>query len=273
MIDINGSAKTLRVWGSERANPVGTSYKGYRMKKVSRTVGLFRKRALDVEEKIWVEESDAKGFVFLADDPTIFRSFKHECGLLKAVLMPGNAILAENGGSHFALFLEGHRNEVINVNRTEIIFRPEDQRLVGGPIAVVYFSGTGTRHGILENRRCYWVELVFADERQMSQHVRYPTRRFKKPAKITSGETTYSLSSDGFYREEGGNLLPILVMWWFLTATEQKAYCVAHPDFTVPEEPPANVEEAVAEAVQHQSETELADAVAAASTSSVMNDD
>lgn len=152
------------------------------------------------------------------------REFKHRCGLLKIVMMPGR------NGPVFAVFLDGHVVSNFDSGEMEYRFAPEELGENGGkPIAELMFSGKGKRFGPLRQYGTSHIICTFADQKQMNEYLDVTNRRMPK-AIVYQGET-YSSTSTGQYQSDSGSMLPLLmVMYFLLPNNEREAFAAQNPE-------------------------------------------
>lgn len=158
------------------------------------------------------------------DDDSVVREFWHRCGLLKIVMTP------HRDGPMFVAFLDGHVASNFVSDKMEFHFAPDDLKdNEGKPIAEVWFYGRGRRHGPLYDYSTSRIICTFADKEQMDQYLDLTNRRM--PKSITHRGVTYSLTSSGAYQSSDGNILPdLLLMYFLLSANEQHAFVAQNPE-------------------------------------------
>lgn len=158
------------------------------------------------------------------DDDEVMREFRHRCGLLKIVMAP------HRDGPMFVVFLDGHVTSNFVSEEMEFHFAPDELKDNDGePIADVWFSGKGTRHGPLRGYGTSRIVCTFANKEQMDQYLDLTNRRM--PKSITHQGVTYSATSSGQYQSSDGSILPyLLVMYYLLSSNEQQAFAVKNPE-------------------------------------------
>lgn len=209
-------------WGSNLANQLsadvasdyGEDGSGYKTVTVQRLLGGAK------QKKQYV------GYVNrpATDDDSVKRQFHHRCGLLKIVMAP------QRNGPMFVAFLDGHVTSNFVSSEMEFRFAPDVLKENDGkPIAEVWFSGTGKRHGPLHNYGTSRIICTFADKEQMDQCLDLTNRRM--PKSITHQGVTYDATSGGQYQSGDGSILPYLVVMYFLLpSNEQQAFVTQNPE-------------------------------------------
>ena len=210
------------VWGSNLANQLsaqkvydkGEDGSGYRTQKV---IGWFGREKL---ENVYVGSSHVPP----TDNDSTTRYFQHRCGLLKIVMTPGRS------GPCFVVFLDGQVTSDFVSSKMEFRFAPEELRMnEGKPIAEIWFFGYGQRYGPFQDYGTSRIICTFADKEQMDQYLDVTNRRM--PKAISYKGVAYNATSSGTYQSSDGNILPtLLVTYFLLSPNEQQAFAAQNPE-------------------------------------------
>lgn len=208
------------VWGSNIGNQLvakpisdpGDNNSSYR---VQRVPGWFGR---ETTRRVYVGNNKIPA----ADTDNTARCFRHRCGLLKVVLMPGPQ------GPEFVAFLDGHVTSRFSPD--EVSFHFAELGPDGGkPVADVEFWVNGPRKGPFTNYATTRLMCMFVDQAQMDQYVDVSNRRM--PKAITHKGVTYRSNGSGEYHSDDGSALPLMVaMYLMLGPNEQQAFAAQNPD-------------------------------------------
>lgn len=192
----------------------GEDGKGYKIVTVQRLFGGTKQKKKKV------------GYLkrLATDNDVVKRKFRHRCGLLRIVMAQGRDTPI------FVAFLDGHVTSNFVSSEMEFHFAPDDLKDNDGkPIVEVWFEGKGKRRGPLDIYGTSRIVCTFADKEQMDQYLDLTNRRM--PKSITHQGVTYDATNSGTYQSSDGNILPyLLVMYFLLSTNEQQAFAAQNPE-------------------------------------------
>lgn len=199
---------THPTWGSNREDQLRAEW-SEEVLVVTKPARRFLSFQVSAEEtgRQRVLRSTEDGARTVADNVCAVRYFKHVCGLVKAILMPGPK-------PYYVLHLDGHNVSDVACDTVTLAFAEDVADLDDGrPVAEVVYVGTGGRHENLYDQGCLGVTLTFRDRDQVDRYIISALARNAKPKVVSYQGCTYHVRGDGSYRNTEGELLPTPVAW------------------------------------------------------------
>jgi hypothetical protein len=153
-------------WGDPQTTQLKAEFNGY-MDQQAPVYGIsfmgltLRKPGFKIVEK-YIRLNTELGDE-IPDDMVVTRYYRFRCGLRRAVCG------FNKYGSQLALYLDGMSNTTLNIGSTRFDFDPQ---LEGVPIVDLWFRGTCSRYGKMENGRSDQSAVItFRDQKHMDEYV------------------------------------------------------------------------------------------------------